>query len=242
MQDKSETKKNKKESDLESKPKNILVVCAHSDDQILGPGGAMAKYASEGYNIYTLIFTYGEVSHPHYQFKHIAKTRVLESKEADSIVGGKGVFFFGVKDGKILESFNEKKKMPLLKRIIRNYSPEKIFTHSLDDPLPDHRAVRSLLLEAYDSLAKTEGYKAEVYSFDVWNLWNIKKRNDPKLVVDIGDTFHKKIKALHAFKSQINFFSHTILVNLLYLGVYIRAFVNGLKYKMRAAEVFYKIR
>ena len=222
--------------------KNILVICAHFDDQILGPGGTMAKYATQEYNVYTFIFTYGEVSHPHYQFKHIAKTRVQESRDADSIIGGKGVFFFGMKDGKIIESFKEKNKMPLLKRIIKNYSPEKIFTHSIDDPLPDHRAVRTLVLEAYDYLNKKEKLNCDVYSFDVWNLWNIKKRKDPKLVVDIGDTFHKKIKALHAFKSQINFFSHTILVNFLYLGVYVKAFINGLRYKVKVAEVFYKIR
>ncbi len=225
-----------------NKTKNILVICAHSDDQVLGSGGAMAKYASEGYNIYTVIFTYGEVSHPHYQFRHIAKTRVAESREADSILGGKGVFFLGIKDGKILESFNEKKKMPLLKRMILQYSPEKIFTHSVDDPLPDHRAVRSLVLDAYDYLNKKNKFSCDVYSFDVWNIWNIKKRKDPKLVVDIGNTFHKKIKALHAFRSQINFFSHTIGVNILYLGVYVRAFINGLKYGFKSAEVFYKIR
>jgi len=237
-----EEKNNKSKNRVNTPSRNILVICAHSDDQVLGPGGTMAKYAAQGYNVYTLIFTYGEVSHPHYQFKHIAKTRVQESRDADAIIGGKGVFFFGAKDGKIIESIREKKKIPLLKRIIKNHSPEKIFTHSIDDPLPDHRAVRSLVLEAYDYLNKKEGLKSEVYSFDVWNLWNIRKRKEPKLVVDIGDTFHKKIKALHAFKSQINFFSHTILVNFLYLGVYVKAFVNGLKYRVKVAEVFYKIR
>jgi LmbE family N-acetylglucosaminyl deacetylase len=221
---------------------NILVICAHSDDQVIGPGGAMAKYAREGYNINTLIFSYGEGSHPHMKLSYIAKVRVLESKEADAIIGGKGVTFLALKDGRMRDDFTKKKMMSKFKRLLLKYEPDKIFTHSSDDLLPDHRFVMETVLEACDGLARKNLMDPEVYSFDVWNLWGFKKRNQPKLVVDISSTFKYKIKALHSFKSQINFFSHTFLVNLLYLGVYVKAFLNGLKYKYETAEVFYRIR
>ena len=220
---------------------NILVLCAHSDDQILGVGGAVAKYAKEGYNVYTFIFSYGESSHPHIQKKHVAKMRVEESKEADKIIGGAGVFFLGLADTKIGKDFNAKNMKPKLVRILRDYKPKKIFTHSEDDLLPDHRAVREIVLDSYDFLAK-KGFSSEVYSFDVWNIWNLKKRDKPALVVDITQTFKLKIKALHKFRSQINVFSYTYLVNVLYLGVYLRAFINGIRFGYKLAEVFYKIR
>lgn len=221
---------------------NILILCAHSDDQVLGAGGAAAKYAKEGYKVYTFIFSYGESSHPHVEKKYVAQTRVDESKEADKILGGSGVFFLGLKDTKIGEDFYNKEMTPKLVRIIRDYKPKKIFTHSEDDFLPDHRAVKEVVLHAYDFVNKNEGFVCDVYSFDVWNIWNLKKRDKPALIVDITQTFKYKIKALHEFRSQINVFSHTYFVNILYLGVYVRAFINGIRFKCKLAEVFYKIR
>lgn len=226
----------------ESVKGNILVVCAHSDDQILGPGGTMAKYAREGYNVHTIICSYGEASHPHMKLSYIAKTRVLESKAADEIIGGKGVMFLALKDGKIKDDFNKKKMMDKFKRLITGYNPSKIFTHSGEDILSDHRFVKEMVMDACESLSKNRGFNPEVYSFDVWNIWDFRRKDEPKLVVDISDTFKYKIKALHEFRSQINFFTHTFLVNILYLGVYVKAIVNGWKYKCKFAEVFYRIR
>ncbi len=221
---------------------NILVVCAHSDDQVLGPGGTMAKYAREGYNVYTIICSYGEASHPHMKLSYIAKVRVFESKEADAIMGGKGVVFLALKDGKLREDFERRKMMSKFKRLLLSYNPSKIFTHSGEDILSDHRFVNEMVLNACDGLSKRAKFNPEIYSFDVWNLWDLRRKDAPKLVVNISDTFKYKIKALHAFKSQINFFTHTVLVNVLYLGVYVKAFVNGIKYKCRTAEVFYRLR
>jgi LmbE family N-acetylglucosaminyl deacetylase len=221
---------------------NILVVCAHSDDQVLGPGGAMAKYAREGYNVYTIIFSYGEGSHPHMKLSYVAKIRVAEAQEADVIIGGKGVIFLALKDINIKEDFRKKKMMERFKRQILAYAPEKIFTHSSDDVHPDHRFVRDVVLEACEGLARKGLLDPELYSFSVSNLWSAKEKALPRLVVDVSDTFKYKIRALHEFRSQINFFSYMITNNLLYLAVYYRAFVNGLKYGFRAAEVFYRIR
>jgi N-acetylglucosamine malate deacetylase 1 len=232
----------KENKDIREGKGNILVVCAHSDDQVLGPGGTMAKYTREGYNVFTIICSYGEGSHPHMKLSYIAKTRVLESKEADAIIGGKGVMFLALKDGKLREDFARKKMMGRFKRLLLSYAPCKIFTHSGEDILPDHRFVKEIVLEACDSLSRSEKFDPEVYSFDVWNIWDFRRHDEPKLVVNISETFKYKIKALHAFRSQINFFTHTVLVNILYLGVYVKAFVNGLKYKYKTAEVFYRIR
>ena len=60
------------------KQENIFVFCAHSDDQIFGPGATLAKYASVGKGIYTVIFSYGRLSHPHFREEVIIETRVKE--------------------------------------------------------------------------------------------------------------------------------------------------------------------
>jgi hypothetical protein len=79
-------------------------------------------------------------------------------------------------------------------------------------------------------------YKCDVYSFDIWNPLNIKKRAAPKLVVDVTDTFKLKIKAFKLHKSQ--WMAKMIMLP----STYVRALANGLTRDVKYAEVFYKLR
>jgi len=213
-------------------PNSVLVICAHSDDQIFGPGGTVAKYAKEGKKVHTIIFSYGELSLPLQKKEYTIKARVKEAKDVDKYLGGHGVTFLGLEESKFSEQFIKKKMYPKLKRLILEYNPSIIFTHSVDDPMPDHRALHKLILETVDRMR----YKCDVYMFDVWNLFNFKKRHYVKIVVDISDTFNMKIKALRMFTSQRN------SLILLMWSVYLRAWHSGRDIKVRRAETFYKIR
>ena len=228
------TKKSKKESldehghDLNS----VLIICAHSDDQIFGPGGTVAKYAKEGKKVHTIIFSYGEQSLPLQKKEYTIKSRVKEAIDVDKYLGGHGVTFLGLEETKFSEQFIKKGMYLKLRRLILKYNPSIIFTHSVDDPMPDHRALNKLLLETIDKMR----YKCDVYMFDVWNLFNFKKRHNIKIVVDVSDTFKMKIKALKMFTSQ-----QRSLVLLMW-SVYLRAWYSGRDIKVKHAETFYKIR
>jgi len=213
--------------------KNILVICAHPDDEVFGAGGTVAKYAAEGYNIDVIIFSYGEQSHPWLKKHFVIETRIKESKEASKLLGTKSLLFFGLREGKFAEDVVKKDIYSRLASIIRKKKPEKIFTHSLDDPHPDHSIVHNSVLHSL----KESGYACGIYTFDIWNPVNIGKRKFPRLYIDISKTFGKKIEALRCFKSQrIN-----AMIPLLW-SVYIRAITNGIQNGTRFAEVFYKIR
>jgi LmbE family N-acetylglucosaminyl deacetylase len=220
---------------------SILVICSHSDDQVLGVGGAIAKYAAEGYEIHTVVMSFGESFKPHLRREIISKTRIKESQRADKILGGHGVIFLGLKEMRFEEDFDKRGISKNFKNIIAKLKPVKIFTHSADDAHPDHRATFRIVLKSYKEMK----LKADLYTFEVWHLINLKKRNKPKLVVDISGTFKTKIKALKAFKSQIdlsNFYNYLVLNNFLFFLVYIKDALNGIKYNTRYAEVYYKIR
>ena len=211
---------------------SILVICAHSDDQTFGPGGTVSKYAKEGKHVYTIIFSYGEASHPWFQKSVAITRRVKEAQDVDRFIGGSGVIFLGLGESKFLEEFKARKMYPKLKKLIMQHKPSRIFTHSVDDPLPDHRAVNKCVIETLDRMK----YSCDVYMFDIWNLFNFKKINYVSIVVDITSTFKTKVKALRMFKSQsLSLFS-------LMWTVYWKAWVNGIKNNVRYAEVFYKIR
>ncbi|MBD3259709.1 hypothetical protein GF371_03705 [Candidatus Woesearchaeota archaeon] len=214
------------------KKETIMVFCAHSDDQVFGPGGTLAKYAKQGYNIVTLIFTIGEGSHPHYKKQIVAEMRMKETLEANKVLGCNDVIFFGLPESKTYEGFNKKKLMPRIIKLMNKYKPCKIFTHNPDDPHTCHRDIYKITTEVIE---KTK-YKGEVYVYDVWNLWNFRKRGLPRLYVDITDTFSTKIKALECFESQ---FINAIIP--LLWSVYARAIIHGIFNQCKYAERFYKI-
>ncbi len=209
-----------------------MIFCAHPDDDVIGAGGTMAKYAKEGNKVIVVIFSYGEGSHPWLKKRVTVETRVSEAKKAGKILGINDIIFLGLKDTQVLK---HGKKLGVEKRIIaliEEYSPSKIFTHSKDDPWPDHQSVYKLMTRLLEKIK----FKGDVYSFDVWNPLRLRQRNLPRLVVDVSDTFKIKKRALAYYKSQ-----KLSLVTLIPF-IYSRAIISGINNSCRFAEVFYKIR
>jgi N-acetylglucosamine malate deacetylase 1 len=218
------------------KKESVIVFCAHSDDHILGAGGTMAKYAKQGKEVKTVIFSYGELASPILlKDKHSIERRVKEAQRADKIIGGSGVIFFGLSDGKVAHEIYEKDIITKMINLIKEIKPKKIFTHNIDDPHPDHRAIRKTLIEVLYEM----NYKCDVYSFPIYTPFKLRRRNVLKLVVDITDTFKIKIKALKIFKSQFNMYA---FINWFPLtATFMRDFMNGLNNNYRFAEIFYRI-
>ena len=210
----------------------ILTFAAHNDDQIIGVGGTLVKYVREGKKVMTYVFSYGDMSHPWLKRRIIKNMRVRESKQAKKVLGESFLLYFGMHDGSFAEQIQKKGISQRIAKIIKKQNPSKIFTHAVDDPHPDHRAVHRAVLEAVDSLQK----KYHVYTFMVWNPLKIKNRNAPKLVVDISKTFSVKVRAFLLHRSQ------KIAIYALLWKVFMNNLANGWFNHCRYAEVFYKIR
>lgn len=214
---------------------NILVFCAHSDDESIAMGGTITKYSKEGKDVIVVIFSYGESSNLILQKEVIADIRIREAKKVKKILGIKETIFLGVPDNKILKHVNDKKLIEKIKSIIDIYKPTKIFTHARADPHRDHQGVNKIMMKILNS----HNYRDyDVYVFDVWNPINIfNRRNVEKLLVDISDNFETKLKAITTFKSQKIQGAYSLLPTVIFKakaeGIY-----NGCKY----AEKFFKIR
>lgn len=211
----------------------ILCICAHSDDQILGPGGTLAKYAKEGNLVNTIIFSHGVLSHPHFKEEVIKAERIKEAEKADKVINGGGVKFYDLQEGK----FKCEEAEELIEKDILNFKPTKIFTHAHDKgEHPDHIAVFDTVIKVYDKLHKENKIKCDIYSFGIWRLFKTKNRNNAKLVIDIGETFATKLEALDEFSSQ------KVAMIMLKWSIYFKAFLLGFKNNMTFAEEFNKER
>jgi LmbE family N-acetylglucosaminyl deacetylase len=218
-----------------AKKGTVLVIVAHNDDHIIGAGGTLAKYAQEGKKVKTIIMSYGEASHPHLKPKVIIEKRYKESLESDKILGGSGLVYLGLKEGKFSQEFKKKKTMEKLAFLIKRQKPEKILTIGPGDMHPDHNAVYKMVEE----LIKSGKITCPVYAFEVWSAVQTFKRDAPKLVVDVSDTYNLKVKALKAHKSQTK---HLFpFIPALRFKMWIHALSHGWKHGHRYVEEFYKL-
>ena len=210
----------------------IIVFSAHSDDFVIGAGGTIANYVQEGKKVLVFVFSYGEKSHPWMEKKHTKKMRAEEAFAASKIVGCT-TQFFDLEEFKFYEEYQRLEVDQKLLKIITETKPTKIFTHSKEDPHPDHHAVNKITEELYDLLPIKQ--RPEIYIYSVWNPVSFKTQF-PSLYVNISTTFGKKLKALKAFRSQ------QIQVAYPFLLLLFKAFKEGIKIKSWFGEHFFKIR
>ncbi|MBI2572506.1 PIG-L family deacetylase [Candidatus Woesearchaeota archaeon] len=214
------------------KQETILVCSAHSDDFVLGAGGTIKNYTQDGKKVIAIVFSYGEKSHPWLKEGVIQKMRSKETFEACKILECQ-TFFYDLKELKFLEEYKEKNVLVQLVDLIEKEKPTKIFTHSPEDPHPDHKAVYAITLELWENLSQK--IKPELYIYSIWNPVSLQTRY-PSLYVDITKTFKAKLSALKTFRSQKIHVAYPVIL-LLY-----RTIKDGFKIRKRFGEHFFRIR
>lgn len=226
MKEKKE-KKGKKEK--KTRTETIFVFSAHSDDYVLGAGGTIAQYARQGKKVIAVVFSYGERSHPWLKPKVVQKMRSQEAQNASKLLGC-NVLFFDLQEFHFLEDYQQQGKEQELLRLLQRYQPTKVFTHSNEDPHPDHQAVHKITQQVIGLLGK----KPEVYIYSIWNPVSVRTAY-PALYVDISSTFRTKLKALRTFRSQQLHIAYPFFL------VLFRAVTEGWHLRKKAAEKFFRI-
>lgn len=217
---------------MPSKRDTILIFSAHSDDFVLGAGGTIARYVKEGKKARVIVFSYGEKSHPWLK-KHITKKmRAEEAFQASKVLRCK-MSFLDLHEFNFYNEFALGPARRELEWIIAKEKPSTIFTHSQEDPHPDHQAVNKITLELYNSIP--ERSKPDVYMYSVWNPVSFRTKY-PALYVDVTKTFTMKLKALQKFHSQRLHIAYPFLLLLF------RTVKDGFHIGKRFGEHFFKIR
>ncbi|MBT3940577.1 PIG-L family deacetylase [Candidatus Woesearchaeota archaeon] len=203
----------------------ILVLVAHPDDEILGCGGTIAKYAQDGEEVISIIFSDGD---PVHKSKDFTIKRRKESIAAGKKLGISDTVFLGLPDKPFIPLLKDKHILKRINNILNKLAPKVIFTHMPDDPHPMHANISKLVNEL------TKDRDIEVYTFAITSPLKVKQRDMPRLYIDISDTFDEKKAALKEFKSQefwlMYYKNITFMMNK----------IAGLKSHHKYAEVFYK--
>jgi len=224
--------------------KTVLVVAAHPDDEVLGSGGAMARFAAEGCEVYTLILGEGITSRDKERGSTIRENKITELKKqaenANNILGVKKVYAFDFPDNR----FDSVPLLDIIKTIEKikgDVQPDCVFTHHQGDLNIDHQITFKAVVTACRPV-KDESVK-EIYSFEIpssteWNAPSSLTYFMPDYFVDVSKNLKVKINALKEYETELREFSHPRSLK----AVELNAKQWGVKMGFEAAEAFKTIR
>ena len=222
--------------------KNILVIAAHPDDEVLGCGGTIIKY-SQKYNVFSVIVGKGYNSRINKK-KNISKDLKLlkqHANKAAKIMGVKKTFFLSLPDNK-LDTLPLLEIIQKIESIINKVKPEIIYTHHHGDLNIDHQIINKAVLTATRPTNKhiVKSVRTfEILSSSEWNFQNSNKKIfKPNLFIDITNELEKKIESFLCYKTEVKSFPHPRSKE----GIKHLARLRGTTSGMKAAECFYILR
>ena len=193
-------------------PNTVLALVPHPDDAEYFAGGTIARMALEGDRVIIAVATDGIKGSFALAGQELADARSSEMAAACRILGAEPPILLGFTDfeldrlpaGRLREAFI---------RLIREHKPDVVITEDpywLGEPHPDHRAVAMAAMEAinYAFLPRLhpehmdEGLQPHFVPEKYYYSEEPARFNK---VVDITATFEKKVAAMAAHASQVDF-------------------------------------
>ena len=111
--------------------KRAIVFCAHSDDEAVGCSGTMLRLIDEGYYITKVVFSCGEMSHPHLKRKVATKQRIQETEEISKKYGIQNTVFFNLTDSKLKKEVSSKQIEEKIHSIFKNVFWALVFEYGM---------------------------------------------------------------------------------------------------------------
>lgn len=190
---------------MEPKQLKIMTIGAHPDDCELYTGGTCLKYSFLGHKVKFVYATNGDAGHQTHSGRELAAIRASEIVNACA-VGGFEHEVMGNHDGYLEATISNRDN---LIRIIREFKPDIIFTHRLNDYHTDHRNTAMLVQDtAYLLMVPNICPDAPALDYSPIIMFmadSFKKPNpfEPTVVVDIDNAFTSKAKMADCHKSQM---------------------------------------
>jgi LmbE family N-acetylglucosaminyl deacetylase len=193
----------------------VLCVFAHPDDIDFGCAGTVARWADEGIEVGYLLVTRGDAGgFDETPRERMPVIREAEQRAAAAAIGVKQVEFLdGYADGTVTATLGLRRDITAA---IRRFRPDRILTASplrrwdrLAGPShPDHLAVGEATTCAVYPDSRNPFAFPELLRDHGLQPWRVREiwfsgGPDPDHVVDITDTFDRKLAALQAHVSQV---------------------------------------
>jgi LmbE family N-acetylglucosaminyl deacetylase len=183
-------------------PRRLLIAYAHPDDESFGLGGLIAKYVSEGVDVYLICATNGDVGTVKPEllegYNSVRDLRLAELDRASEILGFKHVYKLGYKDSGMMGSETTKDPESLwyhwqhepenvtrhVVEVLREVRPHVVITFNKYGGYghPDHIAIQQATTKAFE-LAGDKSYDTGQAPYQPQKLYY---SNIPKRTIQFG--------------------------------------------------------
>jgi LmbE family N-acetylglucosaminyl deacetylase len=183
----------------------VVVLAPHMDDEIIGPGGAVALHVRAGSAVTFVFMTDGHAGDhsapmPRPSPEQVGQIRRAESEAAAQIVGVKDLVFLDGPDGKLSET---PAMVDALANLLRQRRPAIVYAPALTDRHIDHWATNRILRLVLDRLAPETLDRMIIRGYEIWSPLPANRMADITSVVEI------KKKAIAAFASQTRYVDYS---------------------------------
>ena len=195
--------------------KTILILAAHPDDEVLGCGGTIARFASEGSDVHIVFLADGVSSRqtnaasPKLSIEAFARREAAQA--ASAILGAKSVIFGDFPDNR-MDSVDLLDIVQFIEKQVNYYNPEMILTHHASDLNIDHRLVHQATMTACrpqpGHCVKTILF-FEVQSSTEWQTPASAAVFSPNWFIDISDYLDIRTRALEAYADEMRAWPHS---------------------------------
>ncbi len=184
---------------------NIMVVSPHPDDEVLGAGGTLLRYKSEGHSIAWLI-----ISDIHKEYgwdKRKIEKRKSEIDQVTNFFKFDKIYNLKLPTSR-LDTLPVEEIVKKISKVINAFTPNIILIPHHGDVHTDHQIINNAVVSTskwfrypfiykilcYETLSETEFGLNPYHNFY------------PNVFVDISDFLKKKIKAMEIYSSEIKDF------------------------------------
>lgn len=181
--------------------KNVLVVAAHPDDELLGVGGVIARHSAHGDHVRTVIMCEGESLR---YGRDVGQEQAIQ-KAAD-ILGVEKAEHLEFPDQR-LDTFTLTEIITPLERISEEFKPNIIYCQFGGDINRDHQ----ILFEAANvAFRPMDNWIEEFYTFYTPSSteWAFPRTFEPNVWIDISQTLEKKLAAFSCYESEVRAYPH----------------------------------
>ena len=202
---------------------NILILAAHPDDEILGMGGTIKKFTKTKNNVKIVIFATGIAARRSTNYKNSTSYKAdkktnqkihqqivslrKDAKNAAKVLGVTDIEFLDFPDNE-MDLISNLQITKVIEKIIKNFKPDQVFTHTNFDVNVDHRALYNATLTA--TRPKKGSKIKKVFAFEIPSSteWYFPTQFSPNVFVNIESEIKSKIQALSKYKTELEDFPH----------------------------------
>lgn len=171
----------------------VLCFSPHPDDEVIGPGGALAMHRDRGDAVRVVVASDGSAGDP--DGAHGAELTALRQRESRAglaVLGVDEVEFWGFPDAHVLTDGDLALGEAKARAAIAGFAPDVVYAPWAGERHSDHHALHVVVSRALDA----EGYAGVALGFEVWDAMR------PDYVLEITEVFERKCEAVRCHASQ----------------------------------------